>query len=217
MCLYLPLKTLIMLVSRIRTRLRHEILQNTIMSWIKWGMISSWFNNMEFYQRVKQKLADELEAESPLEYPEGKIIWRHTYEILCTYHKYLNVIPTKKYIGNFHHFPNSYYLNYNMDRQWCAKERYLGKSQRCLYSFWVVKYTWKDPSKAKKEGSFQGVSFLDNIDGSLCVLISRTMCLNLFYVTIQLSDNSTSSYICNIIWILCKRWIKSQRFHQSFF
>jgi len=26
---------------------------------------------MEFYQRVKQKLADELEAESPLEYPEG--------------------------------------------------------------------------------------------------------------------------------------------------
>ena len=35
-------------------------------------MISSWFNKMEFYQRVKQKLADELEAESPLEYPEGK-------------------------------------------------------------------------------------------------------------------------------------------------
>ena len=35
-------------------------------------MIISWFNKMEFYQRVKQKLADELEAESPLEYPEGK-------------------------------------------------------------------------------------------------------------------------------------------------
>ena len=35
---------------------------------------------MEFYQRVKQKLADELEAESPLEYPEGKIILiHHTY------------------------------------------------------------------------------------------------------------------------------------------
>ena len=33
---------------------------------------------MEFYQRVKQKLADELEAESPLEYPEGKIILRNT-------------------------------------------------------------------------------------------------------------------------------------------
>ena len=29
---------------------------------------------MEFYQRVKQKLADELEVESSLEYPEGKII-----------------------------------------------------------------------------------------------------------------------------------------------
>ena len=43
----------------------------------QWGMIISWFNKMEFYQRVKQKLADELEAESPLEYPEGKIIWIH--------------------------------------------------------------------------------------------------------------------------------------------
>ena len=43
---------------------------------------------MEFYQRVKQKLADELEAESSLEYPEGKIIWiHHTYEILLQYHK----------------------------------------------------------------------------------------------------------------------------------
>ena len=26
---------------------------------------------MEFYQRVKQKLADEIEGDSPLEYPEG--------------------------------------------------------------------------------------------------------------------------------------------------
>ena len=43
----------------------------------QWGMIISWFNKMEFYQRVKQKLADELEAESPLEYPEGKIMLKH--------------------------------------------------------------------------------------------------------------------------------------------
>ena len=46
---------------------------------------------MEFYQRVKQKLADELEAESPLEYPEGKdnILIHHTYEVLLLYHKYV--------------------------------------------------------------------------------------------------------------------------------
>jgi len=27
---------------------------------------------MEFYNRVKQKLADELEPDGPLEFPEGK-------------------------------------------------------------------------------------------------------------------------------------------------
>ena len=30
---------------------------------------------MEFYQRVKQKLADEIDGDSPLEYPEGTYLF----------------------------------------------------------------------------------------------------------------------------------------------
>ena len=48
---------------------------------------------MEFYQRVKQKLADELEAESPLEYPEGKISNMNNYIFMKFY-----VLITNTYV-----------------------------------------------------------------------------------------------------------------------